>query len=202
MCIRDRELRCIIDTTGIVGDIELAIIPDDGASYAKVWTVENEDEMGTGDETDNRNTTILLFGLAGILGVIVLVGEIIMTRRGLADAEREIYEFCPACDGEIEGDEDTCPYCKFDLSTARNQFHDCPSCNATIPSMMEHCSYCGAEQDLSSHYAPRERTFIALPESESSDDTVEEEDDDDDEVGLEKDLGGPSWGRVPMVPGP
>ena len=179
---QSEELRCIIDTTGIVGDIELAIIPDDGASYAKVWTVENEDEMGTGDETDNRNTTILLFGLAGILGVIVLVGAIIMTRRGLADAEREIYEFCPACDGEIEGDEDTCPYCKFDLSTARNQFHDCPSCNATIPSMMEHCSYCGAEQDLSSHYAPRERTFIALPESESSDDTVEEEDDDDEVV--------------------
>ena len=96
----------------------------------------------------------------------------------MADAERETYELCPACDGELEGDEDICPHCDFDLRVGRTKFHDCAECNATIPSMLDHCPYCGAEQDIGAHYTRRERKFKPLP-AEVEEEVVEEEDEDE-----------------------
>ncbi|CAI8344406.1 MAG: Uncharacterised protein [Marine Group II euryarchaeote MED-G33] len=109
------------------------------------------------------------------------MGAVILTRRGLADADRETYDLCPACDGEIEGDEDICPHCDFDLRVGRAKFHDCTECNSTIPSMLEHCPYCGAEQDLGAHYTRRERKFKPLP-VEADEAPLEDEEDEDEIV--------------------
>ena len=120
--------------------------------------------------------------MAGIVALGALIGAIILTRRGLADADRETYDLCPACDGDIEGDEDICPHCDFDLRVGRSKFHDCLDCNSTIPSMLEHCPYCGSEQDLGAHYSKRERKFKPLPAETEVETEVEEEEDEDEIV--------------------
>ncbi|MEE2758749.1 MAG: CARDB domain-containing protein [Candidatus Thermoplasmatota archaeon] len=161
------------------GQIELAVTPH-GTSvtpHAKAWDVIRSD----GDTPDGGDETksILLFSIAGIIALLAVIGAVILTRRGLADAERETYDLCPACDGDLEGDEDICPHCDFDLRVGRSRFHDCAECNSTIPSMLEHCPYCGAEQDLGSHYTRRERKFKPLPaEVEEEPEAVDEDEDE------------------------
>ena len=162
------EVRCLVHPTD-PGTIELAIVPR-GTSvdpYAKVWNVEHDGEGGPDTSSFDQTMSIILFILAGLVGIALLAGAVILTRRGLADAERETYEQCPACEGDIEGDEDDCPHCEFDLRGGRSQFHDCDACTKTIPSMMDHCPYCGAEQDLRTHYTARERKYKALPDEEA-----------------------------------
>ena len=173
-----QTIRCEIDV-GLPGEIELSITPR-GTSvtpHAKAWNVEREDGADIGEEDDSDS--IVLFAVAGFVALIALVGAVVLTRRGLADADRETYDLCPACDGDIEGDEDICPHCDFDLRVGRTQFHDCTECNSTIPSMLEHCPYCGTEQDLSSHYSRRERKFKPLPDAAEVEAEVEEEDEDE-----------------------
>ena len=93
-----------------------------------------------------------------------------MTRESEEEVERDIFEYCPACDGELEGDEDRCPHCSFNLKKARKQFHDCNECGESIPDLLDNCVYCGAEQDVSSYFEKRERKertakeTVALPE--------------------------------------
>ena len=160
------------------GLIELSVTPH-GTSvtpHAKAWEVVRAD--GDTPNGNDESLSILLFFVAGIVGLIVLVAAVILTRRGLADAERETYELCPACDGELEGDEDICPHCDFDLSVGRTKFHDCAECNATIPSMLDHCPYCGSAQDIGAHYTRRERKFKPLP-AEVEEEVIEEEDEDE-----------------------
>ena len=167
---------CEIDV-GLPGEIELSINPH-GTSvtpHAKKWNVEREGGVDVGEEGDTKS--ILLFAVAGFVALITLIGAVVLTRRGLADADRETYDLCPACDGDIEGDEDICPHCDFDLRVGRAKFHDCLDCNSTIPSMLEHCPYCGSEQDLSTHYSRRERKFKPLPEVSEVEPEIEEEDD-------------------------
>lgn len=97
-----------------------------------------------------------------------------MTREREEEVERDIYEYCPACDGELEGTEDRCPHCMFNLKKARSQFHDCHECGESIPDLMENCAYCGAYQDVSSFFERRERRerrevvkeTVALPEED------------------------------------
>ncbi|MDE0707749.1 MAG: hypothetical protein OSB33_02250 [Candidatus Poseidoniales archaeon] len=172
-----QTIRCVI-TPKQPGQIELAITPQ-GSSvqtpHAKVWSVELE--SGTDISNGDDSTSILLFAVAGLVALGALIGAIVLTRRGLADADRETYDLCPACDGDIEGDEDICPHCDFDLRVGRAKFHDCEDCNSTIPSMLEHCPYCGSEQDLGIHYTRREQKFKPLPvevEDEQIDDEVDE----------------------------
>ena len=162
-----------------VGQIELVIEPA-GTSvqpFAKAWNVERGSDSESGN--DEETTSIILFALAGFVALGALIGAIILTRRGLADADRETYDLCPACDGDIEGDEDICPHCDFDLRVGRSKFHDCLDCNSTIPSMLEHCPYCGSEQDLGEHYSKRERKFKPLPAETEEETEVEEEDEDE-----------------------
>ena len=169
-------IRCEIDV-GVPGEIELSITPH-GTSvtpHAKKWNVEREGGVDVGEEDDSKS--ILLFAVAGFVALIALIGAVVLTRRGLADADRETYDLCPACDGDIEGDEDICPHCDFDLRVGRAKFHDCLDCNSTIPSMLEHCPYCGSEQDISTHYSRRERKFKSLPEVSEVEPEIEEEDD-------------------------
>ena len=89
------------------------------------------------------------------------------------EVERDIFEYCPACDGELEGDESRCPHCTFNLNKARKQFHKCRECEESVPDLMENCPYCGAVQDVSSFFEKRERKVrtapkveIALPEDD------------------------------------
>jgi RNA polymerase subunit RPABC4/transcription elongation factor Spt4 len=171
-------IRCEIEV-GLPGEIELSITPH-GTSvtpHAKAWNVEREGGADIGEEDDSES--IVLFAVAGFLALAALIGAIVLTRRGLADADRETYDLCPACDGDIEGDEDICPHCDFDLRVGRTQFHDCAECDSTIPSMLEHCPYCGSEQDLSSHYTRRERKFKPLPAVTEVEPEIEEEDEDE-----------------------
>jgi hypothetical protein len=173
-----QTIRCEIDV-GLPGEIELSITPR-GTSvtpHAKVWDVEREGGVDIGGEDDSKS--IILFAVAGFVALIALIGAVIFTRRGLADAERETYDLCPACDGDIEGDEDICPHCDFDLRVGRTKFHDCLECNSTIPSMLDHCPYCGSEQDLSTHYSRRERKFKPLPAVAEVEPEIEEDDEDE-----------------------
>ena len=101
----------------------------------------------------------------------ILVAAIILTRDREEEVDRAIFAYCPACDGQLEGAEDRCPYCSFNLKKARRQFHDCESCGESIPDLLENCPYCGAEQDTGKYFERRERRVvereeIALPEEE------------------------------------
>ena len=104
--------------------------------------------------------------------------SIYLTREKDEDVERDIFEYCPACDGELEGDEDRCPHCSFNLKKARKQFHDCKECGESIPDLLDNCVYCGAEQDVSSFFEKRERKersvkeTVALPEETNEDEIV------------------------------
>ena len=53
------------------------------------------------------------------------------------EVERDIFDYCPACDGELKGGEDRCPWCSFNLKKARKQFHDCESCGESIPDLLQ-----------------------------------------------------------------
>ena len=94
----------------------------------------------------------------------MLVAAIILTREREEEVERDIFNYCPACDGELEGDENRCPHCSFNLRKARSQFHDCHECGESIPDLMENCAYCGAEQDVSQFFERRERRVRDVPE--------------------------------------
>lgn len=115
-----------------------------------------------------------LFALGAVVLIGVLVAAVLLTREREEEVERDIYEYCPSCDGELEGDEDRCPHCMFNLKKARAQFHDCHECGESIPDLIENCAYCGAFQDVSSFFERRERrerrtvekTTVALPEED------------------------------------
>ncbi|MEK9730937.1 MAG: CARDB domain-containing protein [Candidatus Poseidoniales archaeon] len=133
----------------------------------------------------SRAGTATILGLSALVLVGVLIVAFLLTRDREEDVERDIFDYCPACDGELEGGEDRCPHCSFNLKKARNQFHDCSECGESIPDLLENCAYCGAVQDVSSFFERRQRrepqekkSFVALPE-------VEEEDDDEIVTGQE-----------------
>jgi hypothetical protein len=121
-----------------------------------------------------------LFGLGALILIGALVAAVILTREREEEVERDIYEYCPACDGELEGTEDRCPHCVFNLKKARSQFHDCHECGESIPDLIENCAYCGAFQDVSSFFEQRERRerrevpkeMVALPEEDDEDEIV------------------------------
>ncbi len=118
--------------------------------------------------------TAALIGIAVVILIAIFVAAIWLTRESEEEVERDIYEYCPACDGEIEGDEKHCPHCSFNLAKARKQFHACHECGESVPDLMENCPYCGAIQDVSSFFERREKREkkvvpkqeIALPEED------------------------------------
>lgn len=130
---------------------------------------------GSGESTAGSGAgTMALFALGAVVLIGVLVAAVLLTREREEEVERDIYEYCPSCDGELEGDEDRCPHCMFNLKKARAQFHDCHECGESIPDLIENCAYCGAFQDVSSFFERRERrerrtvekTTVALPEED------------------------------------
>ena len=118
--------------------------------------------------------TMTLYGIGALVLIGVLVAAVLLTREREEEVERDIFDYCPACDGELEGVEDICPHCSFNLKKARSQFHECSECGESIPDLLENCAYCGAEQDVSSYFERRERKeqkevvkeTIALPEED------------------------------------
>ena len=169
-------VQCTI-TPDKAGDLQLAIIALNGTvpSKTSLWTVIADSGESVNPEEANRELGVALMILLGIAGIIVLIAAIFLTRRVREETERETFELCPACGGEIEGDEEICPHCGFELTSGFSRFHDCEECGTSIPSAMDHCPYCGAIQNVSSHYEQRERKeLIPLPEEEEEDEDEEE----------------------------
>ena len=112
----------------------------------------------------------MTFQTAGMIAVIcliliaVLIAAVILTREVEEEVERDIFDYCPACDGELKGGEDRCPWCTFNLKKARKQFHDCESCGESIPDLLANCPYCGTEQDVSKFFEQRERRVFEKEE--------------------------------------
>ena len=137
----------------------------------------------TADAIDDLNDnaelgTLTLIGLGALVLVAVFVAAILMTRDREEEVERDIFDYCPACDGELEGDEDRCPHCAFNLKKARKQFHDCEECGESIPDLLDNCVYCGADQDVSSYFEQRQRReptvkeAVDLPEPEEDENEI------------------------------
>ena len=160
------------------GTFELYIVPAGSsvATWTAAWSISATSNEGPETGSSNFTASTFLFVFAGLLLIIILGAAIQLTRVNSEEGERETYDYCPSCDGEIEGDEEVCPYCEFDLIEGLSQFHDCESCNSNIPDVMEYCPYCGTVQDVSSFYERRTRKEIV------QDDVEDEDEDDDDEI--------------------
>ena len=168
------SLSCAFNATAPFTEIRL--IPDDpsiSSTFSKSFATLALNNNGD-DGTSSEGGTMALFGFGALVLIAVFVAAILLTREREEDVERDIYEYCPACDGELEGTEDRCPHCVFNLKKARAQFHDCHECGESIPDLIENCAYCGAFQDVSSFFERRERRerrevvkeTVALPEDD------------------------------------
>ena len=159
------EVSCTFTASGRMSIVQL--VPSDAmivSTYERSFSTTFADGDGAnGGNTDGTGTAVLMFvGALALIGV--LVAAILLTREREEEVERDIFNYCPACDGELEGDENRCPHCSFNLRKARSQFHDCQECGESIPDLMENCAYCGAEQDMSSFFERRERRIREVPE--------------------------------------
>ncbi len=167
------------------GSFELYVLPDGDtvAAWTSPWSVTASGVVVQNEGGGGWGGILLLFAGALFLGG-VLLAAVVLTRAGESDAERETYDYCPACEGELTGEEDQCPHCDFDLLEGLSQFHDCEECEASIPDLMEHCPYCGATQDISDYYERRVRKEVPIASDPEPEETEDGEDEDDDEVVL------------------
>ncbi len=171
------SLSCTFTATAAMTTIRF--IPEE-TSIADLFTMSFA-TMAAADAADDSTSsdagTMTLFGIGALILVGILVAAVLLTREREEEVERDIFDYCPACDGELEGTEDRCPHCSFNLKKARSQFHDCHECGESIPDLLDNCAYCGAEQDVSSFFERRERKerketvkeMVALPEEEDED---------------------------------
>ena len=117
------SLSCTFAATASMTTVRL--IPEDASisstlsrSFATLATNADGDGAGSSSETG----TVALFGAIAVALIGALVAAVVLTREREEEVERDIFEYCPACDGELEGTEDRCPHCSFNLKKARNQF--------------------------------------------------------------------------------
>ena len=140
-------------------------------TFATVMSVQDLEDINSNSELGTF--TLIGFGALALIGILAI--SIFLTRESEEEVERDIFEYCPSCDGELEGDENRCTWCSFNLKKARSQFHDCDECGESVPDLLDNCVYCGAEQDVSSYFEQRERkekvakTVVALPEEVDED---------------------------------
>ena len=154
----------------------IQLVPSD-PSVTNTYTRKLTTESSVSDDTEGEQSgmgTAALIGIAVAILIAIFVAAIWLTRESEEEVERDIFEYCPACDGELEGDENRCPHCSFNLAKARKQFHACHECGESVPDLMDNCPYCGTEQDVSKFFERRERRErktipaqeIALPDED------------------------------------
>ncbi len=136
------------------------LIPSDStisSTFTRTFTtiMSDKDIEELNSNSDFGTFTLIGLGALALIGILAI--SIFLTRESDEEVERDIFEYCPSCDGELEGDENRCPHCSFNLKKARSQFHDCNECGESIPDLLDNCVYCGAEQDVSSYFEQRER---------------------------------------------
>ena len=154
-------IECTFTATAPYTNINL--VPSDPAvSTPMIW---NMDTKGTGSSVADEAGS-MSFQTAGMIAaiclvlILVLIAAVILTRETEEEVERDIFDYCPACDGELDGTEDRCPSCSFNLKKARKQFHDCGTCSESIPDLLSNCPYCGTPQDISLYFEKRERRVV------------------------------------------
>ena len=156
----------------------IQLVPSD-PSVTNTYTRKLTTESSVSDDTEGEQSgmgTAALIGIAVAILIGIFVAAIWLTRESEEEVERDIFEYCPACDGELEGDENRCPHCSFNLAKARKQFHACHECGESVPDLMDNCPYCGTEQDVSKFFERRQRRERkAVPEQEIA---LPEEDED------------------------
>ena len=154
----------------------IQLVPSD-PSVTNTYTRKLTTESSVSDDAEGEQSgmgTAALIGIAVAILIAIFVAAIWLTRESEEEVERDIFEYCPACDGELEGDENRCPHCSFNLAKARKQFHACHECGESVPDLMDNCPYCGAEQDVSKFFERRQRRErktiptqeVALPEED------------------------------------
>ena len=135
------------------------MVPSDPAvtnTYTrKLTTISTTTNDADGEQSGMGTAALIGVGIAVLIAIFV--AAIWLTRKTEEEVERDIFDYCPACDGELEGDENRCPHCSFNLAKARKQFHACHACGESVPDLMDNCPYCGTEQDVSSFFERRER---------------------------------------------
>jgi hypothetical protein len=140
-------------------------------TFTTIMSAEDIEDLSSNSELG----TFTLIGFGALILIGILAISIFLTRETEEEVERDIFEYCPSCDGELEGDEDRCPSCSFNLKKARSQFHDCAECGESIPDLLDNCVYCGTDQDVSSYFEQRERKekvakiVVDLPEEVDED---------------------------------
>ena len=143
------------------------LVPNETAvSSTQTWNWDSK-ESGSNVADEAGNMTFQTAGMIAVICIIliaVLIAAVILTREVEEEVERDIFDYCPACDGELTGGEDRCPWCTFNLKKARKQFHDCESCGESIPDLLANCPYCGADQDVSKYFEQRQRRVIEKEE--------------------------------------
>ena len=151
------SLEC--DFTASAPSTTIQMVPSDPAvtnTYTrKLTTISTTTNDADGEQSGMGTAALIGVGIAILIAIFV--AAIWLTRKTEEEVERDIFDYCPACDGELEGDENRCPHCSFNLAKARKQFHACHACGESVPDLMDNCPYCGAEQDVSSFFERRER---------------------------------------------
>ena len=97
------EVSCTFTASGKVSIVQL--IPSDPmivSTFERSFSTAMVDgNTANGGDSDGTGTAILmLFGALALIGV--LVGAILLTREREEEVERDIFNYCPACDGELE----------------------------------------------------------------------------------------------------
>ena len=172
------EINVVVSTSGQIVTVEctftasapytnINLIPDQQfVSSTQTWNWDSK-ESSSNVADDAGSMTFQTAGMIAFICVIliaILIAAVILTREVEEEVERDIFDYCPACDGELKGGEDRCPWCSFNLKKARKQFHDCDSCGESIPDLLANCPYCGAEQDVSKYFEQRERRVVEKEE--------------------------------------
>ena len=147
------EINVVVSTSGQIVTVEctftasapytnINLIPDQQfVSSTQTWNWDSK-ESSSNVADDAGSMTFQTAGMIAFICVIliaILIAAVILTREVEEEVERDIFDYCPACDGELKGGEDRCPWCSFNLKKARKQFHDCDSCGESIPDLLANC---------------------------------------------------------------
>ena len=110
------NIECTFTATAPFTNINL--IPSDSlVSSTQSWNWDTNEAAGNIAEEAGNMTffTAGMIALICLILIVVLIAAVILTREVEEEVERDIFDYCPACDGELVGGEDRCPHCSFNL---------------------------------------------------------------------------------------